>query len=502
MLRKKQFYLSIALILGIVIFVNIISDQYFFRLDFTEDQQYTLSDATMNILDNLEKPVTITAYFSKDLPPRVEKTRRDFKDMLVEYANRSHGKVVYQFINPNEDKEKERKAQQAGISPVMINVRKKDQMQQQKAYLGAVIKMGDQQEVIPFIKPGAAMEYSLSSNIKKVSAEHKPEVAILQGNGEPGQQYLQQAMEGLSVLYTPRFVNLTDTTALDHYKAVVLLGVSDSLSAGKLNALNNYLQRGGHLLIGLNAVQGDLQHAVGQKVATNLKHWLSTKGILVNNDFVIDAKCAAITVQQQQGSFRFASNVSFPFLPVVNHFADHAITSGLEGVIFPFVSPISFQGDSTVHYTPLVFSSDKSGEIPAPTYFNIQKHWKETDFPDQRLVLGAAFSGQGLGNAQSRMVVIGDGDFAKSQKPGGKVQEDNVNLFVNAVDWLSDDTGLIALRTKGITDRPLDEVSDAKKAVIKYVNFLLPIFLILLVGAIRSQRRRALRTKRMEEHYG
>ena len=148
----------------------------------TEDQRYSLSDATKTILEKLDEPVTVTSYFSEDLPPDIEKVRQDFKDLLIEYSNRSNGQVVYEFLNPNEDEETEMKAQQNGISPIMINVRDKDQVKQQKAYLGALLQMGDIKEVIPFIQPGAAMEYALSSSIKKLSSKERPVVGLLQGS--------------------------------------------------------------------------------------------------------------------------------------------------------------------------------------------------------------------------------------------------------------------------------------------------------------------------------
>jgi ABC-type uncharacterized transport system involved in gliding motility auxiliary subunit len=56
---------TIVLVTVILIVVNILSENYSFRLDLTEAREYTLSKATRNILKNLEKPVTITAYFSK-----------------------------------------------------------------------------------------------------------------------------------------------------------------------------------------------------------------------------------------------------------------------------------------------------------------------------------------------------------------------------------------------------------------------------------------------------
>ena len=81
MLTKRKIQISIAFVIGILILVNFLSDKFFLRLDFTEDQRYSLSDATLNILDELNSPVTISAYFSEDLPPDIAKVRRDFKDL-------------------------------------------------------------------------------------------------------------------------------------------------------------------------------------------------------------------------------------------------------------------------------------------------------------------------------------------------------------------------------------------------------------------------------------
>jgi hypothetical protein len=72
---------------------------------------------------------------------------------------------------------------------------------------------------------------------------------------------------------------------------------------------------------------------------------------------------------------------------------------------------------------------------------------------------------------------------------------------VNAIDWLSDDTGLIQLRTKGVTARPLDQIADSKKMFLKYLNFSLPIVLVIVFGIIRMQFKNSLRIKRMEEGY-
>jgi ABC-type uncharacterized transport system involved in gliding motility auxiliary subunit len=101
------------------------------------------------------------------------------------------------------------------------------------------------------------------------------------------------------------------------------------------------------------------------------------------------------------------------------------------------------------------------------------------------------------------MVIITDGDFVVNgagQQPR-RVQPDNVNLLSNSIDWLSDDTGLISLRTKGVTSRPLDQLEDSTKTILKYTNFLLPILLVVGYGLVRMQQNRMTRFRRMSENY-
>ena len=106
MLTRKKVQNSILLFFGIFLLINIIASRFYFRIDYTEDQRYSLSNATKNILTSLKEPITITAYFSEDLPPDIEKVRQDFRDLLVEYASYSNGQIVYDFVSGDDFKYK------------------------------------------------------------------------------------------------------------------------------------------------------------------------------------------------------------------------------------------------------------------------------------------------------------------------------------------------------------------------------------------------------------
>ena len=506
MLTRKKVRTSVLLVIGILLLANLIASRFFFRLDYTADQRYTLSDATKNILDQLDEPVTISAYFSEDLPPNVEQVRQDFRDMLVEYSSKSNGLIVYEFINPSENQETEMKAQQSGIQPIMINVRERDQMKQQRAYLGALIQMGDRKEVIPFIQPGAAMEYALSTNIKKLAVKDKPTIALLQGHGEATLSSIQQLYNQLSILYSVETIEFNDTTGVPfQYKTLVVIAPKDTIPQSHFNYLDEFLNRGGRLLVALNTVGGDLSTGAGNKVYTGFEVWLKQRGIEVEESFVIDASCSNIMVRQQQGPFMMNTPVQFPYLPNITNFTKHPITDGIESVVLIFASPIRLTpADTSVVMFPLAVTSEKSGVQNPPLYFDVMKQWTLNDFTLSSLPIAVLVENKVQGTSGYKMVVFGDGDFAVNGEGQNAQQlsEDNISFMANAIDWLSDDTGLIELRTKGVTSRPIDtSLEDGTKTLLKYLNFLLPIILAIVYGVIRFQLKRKKRNELMTTEY-
>jgi ABC-type uncharacterized transport system involved in gliding motility auxiliary subunit len=170
--------------------------------------------------------------------------------------------------------------------------------------------MGDRKEVIPFIQPGAAMEYALSTNIKKLAVKDKPTIALLQGHGEATLSSIQQLYNQLSILYSVETIEFNDTTGIPfQYETLVVIAPKDTVPQNHFNYLDKFLNRGGRLLVALNTVAGDFNTGMGNKVSTGFESWLKQRGIEVEENFVIDASCSNIMVRQQQGPFMM--NVNF-----------------------------------------------------------------------------------------------------------------------------------------------------------------------------------------------
>lgn len=487
-MKRQNVIVQTALYLGIIVIVNLISANLYFRLDFTADKRYTLSEATEEILTNLEDVVNVKVYFSENLPPQLKTLRQDFEEQLIEYEDLSQGNIVYEFVNPNENQQTEAEAQQEGINPITVRVTEKDQVKQQRAYMGAVLEFGDNKEVIPMIEPGAGMEYALTTSVKKLSVENKPKIAFIQGHGEASVQSQVQLVRQLSVLYEIEPYTISDTADIPpHYQAIAIVDPNDTIPPAHFDKIDQYLNNSGALYLAYSHVGGNIQSGtLDVNPPIGITEWLAGKGIEVGSSFVIDTKCMPIGVSQRQGGFSFTSQVQFPYFPVAGNFANHPVSQGLESLMLPLVSTVSYSGDSSITEIPLVYTSEQSGLRPAPVMVDINYNWQESDFTESNLPLAMAFKK----GENPFMVVVPNGNFAVNGEgqQAQQVNEDNVNFASNAIDWLSDDTGLIELRTKSVTSRPLIAVEDSTRNLLKYGNVGLPILIVLIYAFYRRQR--------------
>ena len=497
------FTLQMLVIIGIVIVANLLTQELYFRVDFTEDKRYTLSRATRDILrENTDSYITIRLHFSEGLPPTLSHLRQEIKDLLIEYGARSQGRVVYEFVNPNKNEESEQEAQRIGIQPVLLNVRERDQVKQMRAYLGAIVYVGEQQEVIPILTTQTSLEFAFTQAIKKLVTTEKMPVALIQGHEEPLWSDMVSLQRQLEVLYDLEEVSLSDeATELQAYKALLWIRPMDSVPRESVEKLEQYLSQGGKLLMAYSQVKADLDGSYPRLLpSTNeyIKGFINSMGLDWREACVVDAKAGSVNVQQQQAGFVFNVPMRFHYFPIVENFAEHPITQGMEQLYLWYPGDIQvLPTDSLQKHTPLMFTSDLGGSVPLPHPINMSKTWQKTDFSIPNKALAYTIEGRLFGSEEAKVVYIPSDDFIAPLNPQQKATENGVNFVANAVDWLLDDTGLIDLRTKGIVSRPLHTLEDTEKTLLKYVNMLAPILLVVLYGIIRYQGSVRTRYKRM-----
>jgi ABC-type uncharacterized transport system involved in gliding motility auxiliary subunit len=175
--RESKHYFKFLTYLAVVILVNAAGMTLFFRADLTQNQIYSISEASQEVVSTLSEPLTINVFFTNNLPAPHNSTERYLHDLLEEYAVYANQNFNYRFydVSPDEGdtsektKENQELANNYGIFPVQIQVVEEDEVKFQKAYMGLVLIHGDIIERIPTITSTDGLEYQLTTAIQKLN---------------------------------------------------------------------------------------------------------------------------------------------------------------------------------------------------------------------------------------------------------------------------------------------------------------------------------------------
>src|SRR5690606_21895924 len=126
-----------------------------------------------------------------------------------------------------------------------------------------------------------------------------------------------------------------------------------------------------------------------------------------------------------------------------------------------------------------------SGLKYTPLTIDLRKKWTDADFPLGPHVGGAAV--EPVDTSAGRLEVFSNGNFCVGDQGGQRsaLPKGNLDLMVNAVDWVTHNTELLSIRGKQRNYRPITDPGDAERTFLKWLNLLLPIALVLLYGLFR-----------------
>lgn len=490
---------SAILIFGLILVViNLIGLNLFGRVDLTDDGVYSLSDASIDVVENLDDPVTVTVFFTDDLPVPYSSNRRFLNDKLDDYGAYGGRNFQYRFVDPNNDEKMREEAARFQIPPVQIQVIEKDNVQLKNAYMGMAIQYGGERETIPVIQDLASLEYDITSAVRRLTRDEAPRVGFLSGHGEPDPtQAMRTLYQNLSRNYTIETTSITDGV-IDNPPAVLLVvAPTDTIPSQDLRALDGYIMNGGRVGFLLNRVTADLQTGQASLLSTGLEDLLAAYGMGLEDNLIMDKQSSVVTVQRRQGFFNLQQQIPYPFFPISSSFnSDNMMVSRLRDLMFYFVSTVdtSLVLPEGVDRELLVFSSSQSSTQKG--FFFIQPVFEQAEFSDGPFVMSADYRGvfpsaydAGRTSLTTRLVLVGDGDFLNESIIGPV--PGNIEFGLNLVDWLVQDEALLTIRSKKIEARSLDEVSDALKPWIKYGNMLGPVLFVILFGLIRWRRRKS-----------
>jgi ABC-type uncharacterized transport system involved in gliding motility auxiliary subunit len=421
---------STLLILGILVFIALISERHPWRVDLTESGTFTLSQQARNILKSLNQPIEIKAFFATSAPEQAK--AKDLLDTYHYYSN----KVTYEFIDPDRHPDV---AKRYGV----------------RTYGTLVIEGYGKKQVIQ-----TASEEALTNAIHKLMSKETKTIYFLTGHGEramdsmgkDGYSSAKTALEKED--YKLATLNLMEQPQVPKDAAlVVVAGPRKPLFSQEIDSLKSYLTDGGRVMLLI-----DPFHDGG------LRDFVSSYGMKLSDDEVIDKLSRVFG-----GSY---------LMPVVMDYGPHQITESFNvATFYPDARSVRIEKNVPKNIHPEVLAStsanswaetnlkllkdgkadfdkdqDKQGPVPLIAISEIDSANPAPKPPPRADAKPAAEAGEKATpaaqksdekpSAKSYLLVAGNSSFADNTyfELSG-----NGDFFLNMVSFLAQDHNLITI---------------------------------------------------------
>jgi ABC-type uncharacterized transport system involved in gliding motility auxiliary subunit len=454
---------SILAVLGILAAINYLSTKHNKRWDLTAAHQFSLSDQTKKVLQDLKEPVKIRVFARSDEFQR-------YRDRLDQYTYQSK-QVSTEFIDPEK---RPGLAQQVGVTALGT----------------VVIEYKGRNE-----KVNSEGEQELTNALIKVIQGRQPKVYFTQGHGEKDTASADRSGYNGIVTGLSSGNFLVDKVVLAQQGAVpsdadvlIIAGPKTDFLAPELDAVKAYLAKGGKVLLLLDPVlKADQPQPAGLQAL--LKDW----GIEAGNDVVLDVSGMGRLIGTDES------------VPVAASYPSHPITEKFNLLTaYPLARSMSpIEGGVNGHTAQKVVETSKSswaetnlksltggqpakldeGDKPGPVPLASAVSAPATVTPAAKT---PAKDGETPKPAETRLVAFGDSDFASN---GALGVSGNRDLFLNTVNWLAQQENLISIRPRDPEDRRITLTADQERRIF-FLTVLIVPGLILLAGVQTWWRRR------------
>lgn len=546
--HRLNLVLQIVLTVLVVWLVFQLSNQFRVRIDMTEENRFSLSDQTKNLLERLDEDVYVEVYLAGELPSNFLRFQKSIRETLEEFSIYSNTNINYKFIDPSlaqSAKARNKYYQdliQRGLQPTNLNYTQDGQTSQKWVFPGLILSYHGREVGINLLKGNRTtspeeminqsiegLEYELASGLIQLSELRRKRVGLVVGHNEPDTAQLAGFTNLVLSKYDLFRLNLPEKKSpIVGYDLLVVAKPASKFSNREKYLLDQYLMKGGKLLFFLDALRVNMDSASGDGTVaipyeTNLTDMLFKYGVRINQDYVVDLNCGDFPIVAGNiGNQPQIRMLPWPYFPIITNYGDHPVVKNLDAVMVRFGSTIDTVKAVGVKKTPLMLTSahtkvlgspvqvsfndlksellpDKFQSGPKPVGYLLEGKFTslyKNKFPPKGMSRGEMIED----GVDSKVVVIADGDLIRNElsledgkplalgmEPYSQAQYANEDLILNLIDYLMDDDGIIQSRTKEIKIRPLDKVK-IKEDRLKWqiVNLGAPVLLLLLFGLAKA----------------
>lgn len=489
--------------------------------------------------------IKIDVFLTGDLNLGFQRLHNSVNNLLSEYVIYANADIDLNEVNPYKsgDSNLHDVMAQKGMPGIMLNETDREGKVSRKIiYPYAQINNGADTLIVPFLKniPGNTAEENLGASIEGLEYEftdairfltqnkHKS-IAFIEGHDELPRAYVYDAEELLSKYYSVHRGQIgRDVGILDNFDAVIIAGPLKKYTEIEKYIIDQYIMQGGKILWLVDGAFYSHQDLVttgrsaSMKNELNLDDMLFSYGVRINPDFIQDKQCLS-TYLIADGDIQTGSVQPNYFQPILMPSPQHPITRNIRDVKSGFSSSIDVIAinSSQVIKNILLTSSANTHLVKVPEIidFDIDLIQNAPDYFNQQFIpvavslegqFNSVFSNRGVPDSvntnklhlkkhseNTKMVVVSSSDIIANEIQGendasqvlpmgydrvSQTQYGNRDFILNAVNWLTDDDGLMLLRTKKqqmyLLDRKLSYEERDKYAML---NITIPIIFILLI---------------------
>lgn len=484
------------------------------RIDLTQNNLYTLSDGTKNILSKLDEPITLRLYFSEKAlagVPNIMTYGRRVRELLEEYAGVADGKIKLIVADPVPFSDEEDQAVRYGLQGVPIDAAGS------LAYFGLVgTNAVDGQEVVTFFQPEKehALEYDLTKLIHKLTNPKAKVVGLITslpmagGASNPfapqsgGREWM--VLSQLKQLFDVRTLG-ADIDRIPDDVNVLMLVHPKGLAEKTQYAVDQFVLRGGRAMVFVDPFAeqdippgdpGNPMAAMGAPRGSNLEKLFDAWGIqLAPGRLALDSRSATrVTVRGNFGP-QTVDYVAWLTLDPNRLNRSDFVTGELQKITVGSAGVLTKKEGSTTRFTALMETSEDAMQGDAsrlqfgPDPVSMVRDYRSEG---KKLAIAARVNGKvktafasgapvgvdGAGHLQEskediNVLVVADTDLLADafwvdvqDFFGNRVafpRASNDAFVINAVDNLSGSNDLIGLRSREKSARPFENVQDLKR---------------------------------------
>jgi len=465
---KFRHVLEVLIVIALIIVVNIIGNAKFARLDLTEDKLHSLSDNTIDFLENeIDQVINIEIYLDGEFPAFIQKLKNSIKEKIEEFQAYAGKKVKFRFVNPNEDKElaKELKQQlaQLGLYPSFILSKEEGSEEFTEIWAGAKILYGEKQQAIQFLPGGNflvspahvntavnQLEYNFVKAFWQLTNHSRDNIAFLRGHGELTNKEAWSIQYELKQFYNVDTVQIIDSTgnenikSLDKFQALVIAKPTKPFNEREKYIIDQYVMKGGKifwLIDNLDVPEDSL--AISEVVHTfqydlNIDDMLFKYGARVNKNLVADINSGPI---MRKNNYKVLDH--WFLYPKLTNQNTSELTHNVAPIKIRYGSTVEAVGSQNIKKTVILETSKNYKVLPARfriSYGYNQHGYRPIDSlrtdPDATKPLALLLEGEFTSHFKGRiidkyvndptanylekskankMVVIGDGDLIRNE---------------------------------------------------------------------------------------